>query len=122
MNFRDTLVTCKQCGKEFYFTVEKQRQLAEQGLPVVAPDLCDDCTKKIKYGGKLHGRIKWFSPEKGYGFITSDEGGDVYVHRQGILVAEDGSLPALEDGQQVLYEVMDTPRGPQAVQVVPYQD
>jgi CspA family cold shock protein len=122
MNFRDTLITCKECSKQFIWTVEKQRQLADQGLPVVPPDLCDDCTQKIKYGGKLHGRIKWLSLEKGYGFISRDDGGEVFVHRQGIPLTEGGALPTLEEGQEVLYEVMDTPKGPQAVKVVPYKE
>ena len=49
MNFRDTLVTCQQCGKQFVFTVEKQRQMADRGLEVVSPDLCNACTQRIKY-------------------------------------------------------------------------
>ena len=120
MNFRDTLVTCQECGKQFVFTVEKQRQMAERGEEVVPPTLCEACTQRVKFGGKLHGRIKWFDLEKGYGFIARDDGGEVFVHRSGVPLADDGTLPPLEEGQQVLYEVMDTPKGPQAVQVRPY--
>jgi CspA family cold shock protein len=120
MNFRDTLVTCQECGKRFIFTVERQRQLADQGLEVVSPDLCDTCTQRVKYGGRLHGRIKWFDLGKGYGFIVQDDGSDIFVHREGIALTEEGTLPPLEEGQEVLYQMIDTPRGPQAVQVTPY--
>jgi CspA family cold shock protein len=121
MNFRDTLVTCKECGKQFVFTVEKQRQMAEQGQEVTIPDLCDECRPRITYGGKLHGRIKWFDLGKGYGFITQDNGHEVFVHRSGVSLNEEGNVPALEEGQEVLYELTDTPKGPQAIQVTPFQ-
>ena len=121
MNFRDTLVTCQECGKRFVFTVERQRQLADQGLDVVSPDLCGTCTQRVKYGGRFHGRIKWFDLGKGYGFIVQDDGSDIFVHREGITLTEEGALPPMEEGQEVLYQTRDTPRGPQAVQVTPYQ-
>ncbi len=120
MNFRDTLVTCQECGRQFIVTVEKQRRMAERGLEIVIPDLCELCTQRVKYGGKLHGQIKWFDLGKGYGFIITDDGKELFFHRSGVPLAEDGTLPALEEGQDVLYEVMDSPRGPQAVQVRPH--
>ena len=51
MNYRDTLVTCKECGKQYIYTVERQRQMAEQGMEVSIPDTCDGCTQRVKYGG-----------------------------------------------------------------------
>jgi CspA family cold shock protein len=120
MNYRDTLVTCQQCGKQFIFTVETQRKMAERGQEVKAPETCTGCTQRVMYGGKFHGRIKWFSLEKGYGFIAGDDGQEVFVHRNGIPLAEDGTLPNLDDGVEVLYEVTDSPKGPQAVQVTPF--
>ena len=120
MTFRDTLVTCQECEKQFVFTVEKQRQMAERGLEVTIPDRCNACTQRTKYGGKLHGRIKWFDPAKGYGFIVRDDGGEIFVHRNSVSLTADGRLPPLEEGQEVLFEVNDTPKGPQAVQVTPY--
>ncbi len=120
MSFRDTLVTCQGCGKRFVFTVEAQRQMAERGQTVTVPDLCESCTRRVKYGGRLHGRIKWFSAEKGYGFIIDDDGKEIFVHRAGIPLTEAGTLPPLPEGQEVLYEVIESPKGPQAVQVRPY--
>lgn len=121
MNFRDTLVTCQECGKQFIFTVEKQRKRAEQGLEVLIPAVCAACTQRVKYGGKLHGQIKWFDLVKGYGFIAEDSGNELFFHRSSVPLTEEGALPPLEEGQEVLYETIDTPKGPQAVQVTPYQ-
>jgi CspA family cold shock protein len=121
MTFRDTLVTCKECGKEFVFTVEKQRHMAERGQEVVVPDLCDECRGRIAYGGRRHGRIKWFDAGKGYGFIAQDSGDEIFVHRSGVAPDSEGQVPTLEEGQEVLYEVTDTPKGPQAVAVAPFQ-
>jgi len=113
--FRDTQVTCRECGKQFILTVEKQRTAAEKGAS--SPDTCIACTQRVRYRGKLHGRVKWFGLEKGYGFITDDSGKDTFFHRDGLLLPEGMPLPALDEGQEVLYEVMDTSRGPQAFQV-----
>lgn len=120
MNYRDTLVTCEECGKQFIVTVEKQRRMADRGQEVVLPAKCDACTQPVDFGGKLHGRVKWFNLEKGYGFIVEAGGKELFFHRSGVPLNEDGTLPALEENQEVLYEVTESPKGPQAVQVVPY--
>ena len=117
--FRDPLVTCEECGKQFIFTVEQQRQLAERGLEIEPQDLCDQCRRDIDYGGRAHGRIKWFDAEKGYGFIVQDSGNEIFVHRTGVAPTQEGSLPPLEEGAEVLYDVVETPKGAQAVEVTP---
>ena len=117
MNFRDTLVTCQECGKEFIFTVEEQRRQANAQGEVTIPEMCAECRQRIEYGGKLHGRVKWFDLTKGYGFIAPDAGEEIFFHRSGVPLNEDGNLPPLEENQEVLFEVMDTPKGPQAIQV-----
>lgn len=120
MNYRDTLVTCAECGRQYVFTVEQQRKMAERGLEVVPPDFCGACTQAANYGGRLHGHIKWFSLEKGYGFLVQPDGSELFVHRSSLSPADDGTLPTLAEGQEVLYEVADSPKGPQAVQVTPF--
>jgi CspA family cold shock protein len=120
MNFRDTQVTCQECGKQFIFTVEKQRQMSERGLDTAPPTLCEVCTQRLSYGGRFHGQVKWFNLEKGWGFIVQDDGTDIFVHRDGIPLTDEGELPPLPDGQEVLYDQMDTPKGSQAVKVTLY--
>ena len=60
------------------------------------------------------GTVKWFSPEKGFGFITQTEGPDVFVHFSSI--AGDG-YRNLEEGQAVEFDVTDGEKGPQAANV-----
>lgn len=60
------------------------------------------------------GKVKWFNAEKGYGFITTDEGKDVFVHYSAITM--DG-FKTLNDGEAVTFDVVDSDRGPQAANV-----
>ncbi len=62
----------------------------------------------------MKGKVKWFNAKKGYGFITTDEGNDVFVHFSGILV--DG-YKTLNEDQRVSFEIIDGEKGPQAVKV-----
>lgn len=61
------------------------------------------------------GVVKWFSAEKGYGFISRDDGDDVFVHYSAIV--GDG-FRTLEEGQRVEFEVTEGRKGPQAANVV----
>ncbi len=60
------------------------------------------------------GKVKWFSNDKGYGFIETDDGEDVFVHFTGIN--EEG-FKTLDEGEAVSFEVIDGNRGPQASNV-----
>ncbi|KGG79710.1 MULTISPECIES: cold-shock protein [Caloranaerobacter] len=60
------------------------------------------------------GTVKWFNSTKGYGFITRDNGGDVFVHYSAINT--DG-FKTLEEGQKVEFEVVQGEKGPQATNV-----
>jgi cold shock protein len=60
------------------------------------------------------GTVKWFNPEKGYGFISRDDGDDVFVHHTGI-VGE--GFRSLEQGQRVEFEVTQGKKGLQATNV-----
>lgn len=60
------------------------------------------------------GTVKWFSAEKGYGFIERSEGDDIFVHFSAIDM--DG-FKTLDEGQRVQFEVIDGNRGPQAINV-----
>jgi CspA family cold shock protein len=60
------------------------------------------------------GRVKWFNAAKGYGFIEQDSGLDVFVHYSAI---QDEGFKSLKEGQEVLFEIVDGAKGPQAVNV-----
>ncbi|MCR4717054.1 MAG: cold-shock protein [Lachnospiraceae bacterium] len=60
------------------------------------------------------GTVKWFNGKKGYGFISDEEGNDVFVHFSGIVM--DG-FKSLDEGQKVQFEVVDGEKGPQATEV-----
>ena len=60
------------------------------------------------------GTVKWFNDSKGYGFITSDEGKDVFVHFSAI---EGDGFKTLAEGQKVSFNVVDGEKGPQAANV-----
>lgn len=60
------------------------------------------------------GTVKWFNESKGYGFITADEGKDVFVHYSAI--AGDG-FKTLAEGQKVSFEIVNGEKGPQAANV-----
>ena len=58
--------------------------------------------------------MKWFSVEKGYGFITRSGGGDVFVH---ISALERSGLTGLSEGDRVLFDVAEGRKGPEAARV-----
>jgi len=61
------------------------------------------------------GKVKWFDDKKGYGFISLDEGGDVFVHYSAI---QSTGYRTLQEGQDVEFEITDGPKGPQATEVI----
>ncbi|ASV66548.1 cold-shock protein [Cytobacillus sp. FSL W7-1323] len=61
------------------------------------------------------GKVKWFNAEKGFGFIETQEGQDVFVHYSAIQTE---GFKTLDEGQSVTFEVEEGQRGPQASNVV----
>jgi len=62
----------------------------------------------------MQGTVKWFNEAKGYGFISTDEGNDVFVHFSAILGE---GFKTLAEGQRVEFEVVQGEKGPQAANV-----
>lgn len=62
----------------------------------------------------MNGKVKWFNAEKGFGFITTEEGNDVFAHFSQIQVE---GYKTLEEGQDVSFEVVDGEKGQQAANI-----
>jgi CspA family cold shock protein len=62
-----------------------------------------------------NGTVKWFNEAKGYGFITSEDGGDVFVHYSSI---QSNGFKSLAEGDSVSFEIEKGPKGPKAINVV----
>lgn len=60
------------------------------------------------------GTVKWFNNQKGFGFISDEEGNDVFVHYTGLDME---GFKSLTEGQEVEYDVVDGAKGPQATNV-----
>lgn len=63
----------------------------------------------------MQGKVKWFNAEKGYGFIETEDGGDVFVHFSAI---QSEGFKTLEEGQSVEFDIVEGARGPQAPNVI----
>jgi CspA family cold shock protein len=61
------------------------------------------------------GKVKWFSNQKGYGFISTDEGKDIFVHHTAI---KGEGYKTLQEGQSVEFDIVQSPKGEQAANVV----
>ncbi len=64
------------------------------------------------------GTVKWFNPDKGFGFISQSTGDDVFVHFSAIQTS---GYRSLDEGQQVEFDVQQGPKGLQAANVKPIQ-
>lgn len=147
MNFKDRWETDEETGKRFLFTVEMQRRLTQAGLPL-DPAVIDQVgeysppkpsrdaapatpvVKKPKnqevsgplsiqidpQSGKYIGQVKWYNTRKGYGFILRGGDEEIFFHKSG----SPGDIEGLEDGQWVLYDVEETKKGPEAMDVEIY--
>ena len=62
----------------------------------------------------MQGKVKWFSAEKGYGFLERDDGGDVFVHFSAI---QGDGFKTLNEGERIEFDIVEGARGPQAANV-----
>ncbi len=96
-------------------TMMRSLTIPPEGIIVIDVGNSIPINPKVLGGFTLaQGTVKWFNETKGYGFITTDEGKDVFVHYSAIL--GDG-FKTLAEGQKVSFEVTQGQKGPQAVNV-----
>ncbi|QNO15627.1 cold shock domain-containing protein [Alkalicella caledoniensis] len=62
----------------------------------------------------MQGKVKWFNAEKGYGFLETEDGSDVFVHFSSI---QGEGFKTLNEGEAVEFDITDSDRGPQAANV-----
>lgn len=67
----------------------------------------------------MNGRVKWFNNEKGYGFIDHSSGEDIFVHYSAI---KQEGYKTLSEGQLVSFDLIETPKGLQAINVISNND
>jgi CspA family cold shock protein len=140
MNYQDTWEVDEQ-GNKFVFTVEMKRRLDQKGLPIEPESLGQlkvvkrtpapqaqearpapvaisepDVIQIDPESGKYIGMLKWYNPARGYGFISRGGGEDIFFHKTSTI----GDPTELDEGQSVLYDVEDRPKGPEATEVEPY--
>ena len=143
MNYRDRWEEDEN-GNRFVFTVEMQRKLVKAGLPVEVASLSElkeeepvrmaDKTRPESRQeqreepqepeiiqidpetGKYVGRLKWYNPTRGYGFISRGAGEDIFFHKTSSLTEP----TELDEGQWLLYDVEERNKGPEATEVEPY--
>ena len=78
MSEQMTVVECKRCGCGFILSPTYRDWLARRGVKVIQPMLCPTCFTKVGPLPKQRGVVKWFNPGKHHGFISVEEGEDVF--------------------------------------------
>lgn len=66
--------------------------------------------------GKYIGRMKWYNPKKGYGFLVRGGGEEIFFHKSSTV----GRPEDLKEGEWVLYDIEETKKGPEATEIEPY--
>lgn len=78
--------------------------------------MIDGAIEIIKRRGQdMTGKCKWFNEKKGFGFLTGDDGNEVFVHYSGIVGMK---FKTLTEGDSVKYDIIETERGLQAINVL----
>jgi CspA family cold shock protein len=103
---------CQRCGRGFVVISSYRDLLERRGIKVKVPVTCATCFRKDGPLPKSRGKVKWYSGRKHYGFITTEEGRDVFLHQEQII--SDESLEP-QPGQIIRFHVKAAPKGPEAL-------
>ena len=68
---------------------------------------------------RVRGKVKWFKPEKGFGFIERQNGNDIFFHFKSLNMA---GFKTIEAGKSVEFDMVDNPKGPEAKEIVVVSD
>ena len=102
----DRYLHCQECGISFVWTGWEQQKASHP------PALCPGCRHLREFTQRRRGVVKWYDRQKGYGFITTSDGREIFVHRHAL-----GKLRTLHRGEVVSFRVGTSPSGPQAVAI-----
>jgi CspA family cold shock protein len=109
-----SVVECKRCGSSFILSGNYCDWLARRGVKVIQPMLCPTCFMKVGPLPKQRGVVKWFNPNKRYGFISIEKDEDVFFHqRQVVYNDEEGT----HEGQIARFHMRYAEKGPEALNV-----
>lgn len=111
-SWRNRTLTCKSCGIRFLDSAAEQRTRGGAGQ-TAAPARCPGCIALAQLDRARRGVVTWYDPRRGYGFIRDDNGQKVFVHASALAT----SRQRLQRGQTVSYHLVESERGPSAVQV-----
>jgi len=114
MSNKHQMVVCRRCGRGFVLTSTHLKFLARWGVKVMVPMQCMNCFLKAGPLPKQRGEVKWFSPRRGYGFIVTEKGEEVFFHRNE-LVQSNGNVP--HEGQTTQFHVRHSVKGAEALNV-----
>ena len=103
----DIIVTCAECHTPFIWPAMERAQGSR-------PALCPACRRLAPAEGHRRGVVKWFNRHKGFGFITTASGPEIFVHKSGLATGQS----SLRVGQLVEFVIRTSSRGAQAEDVV----
>jgi CspA family cold shock protein len=66
----------------------------------------------------MKGKVKWFNPNKGYGFILTDENQEYFVHWKSIVTRNPNELKVLDQDEPVEFDLIETDKGTQAINII----